>query len=491
MSVSFNEIPVNLLTPGQYVEFDNSKAVGGLVNETARILLFAPKLSTGTAEANKAVQVTNASEGVTLCGLGSVGAAMLSAVFSVTRTIETWLVPIEDPSGGAAATGTVTVSGTAIEAGTISLYVAGTLLQIGASLGQTAAETAKAIAAAVNEEAELPVTATVEDGVVTLTARHKGTIGNDIDIRTNFYSGEKDVAGLAVVCKPLSGGAGVADLAEAISLLDETQYNTMISPWADDSVLKALETELDKRWGPLYQNDGHLHVAFRGTVGEINTKLAERNNPHVTMWTAEKDGEPEPIYLKAALAGAVCAYYLDIDPARPVQTLVLTGRLPAPVGKRFSREERNNILSYGGATTKVDSGGNVIIERAVTTYTKNASTGITDPSYRDIETMATLSRLRYQVRARIALKYPRYKLAGDETEIPPGQAMVTPKLIKAELVALHSDWIDAGLVEDVDTFKDELIVERNSSDVNRVDVLLPPNLVNQFRVFASKIEFRL
>lgn len=45
MSISFNQIPINLLTPGQYVEVDNSKAVGGLVNETARILLFAPKLS--------------------------------------------------------------------------------------------------------------------------------------------------------------------------------------------------------------------------------------------------------------------------------------------------------------------------------------------------------------------------------------------------------------------------------------------------------------
>ena len=34
MSISFNQIPINLLTPGQYVEFDNSKAVGGLVRQT-------------------------------------------------------------------------------------------------------------------------------------------------------------------------------------------------------------------------------------------------------------------------------------------------------------------------------------------------------------------------------------------------------------------------------------------------------------------------
>ena len=76
----------------------------------------------------------------------------------------------KDKIAQGAAKGAVTVAGSAIDAGTISLYVAGTRLQIGATVGQTAAETAKAIAAAVNEAAELPVTAEASEGVVTLTA---------------------------------------------------------------------------------------------------------------------------------------------------------------------------------------------------------------------------------------------------------------------------------------------------------------------------------
>ena len=488
--VDFNGIPSDILTPGVYVEFDNSLAVQGLTNQTNRIILLAPMLDTGTAEPNVPVQVTSAAEGKRLAGVGSIAASMLSAIFSVTGSVETWLLPIEDPESGVAAKGTVTVTGSPTESGTLSLYVAGTLVQVGIGVGDTPAEVATAIAAAVNADADLPCTAQATDKIVTLTCRHKGTIGNDIDLRTNYYSSQKDVPGISVVCVACSGGSGTPDIDDAIAALDEKQYNTMICAWADDTVLAALEAELDKRWGPMYQNDGHLHVGFRGTVGEINTKLGTRNSPHVTVWTAEAGGEPEPVYLKAALAGATCAYYLNIDPARPVQTLVLTGRLPAAESVRFIREERNNILSYGGATTKVDAGGNVVIERAVTTYTQNSS-GLTDPSYRDIETMATLSRLRYQVRARISQKFPRHKLCGDETEIPPGQAMVSPKLIKAELVALHKDWVDAGLVEDTEEFKNELIVERNADDVNRVDVLLPPDLVNQFRVFAAKTEFRL
>ena len=76
----------------------------------------------------------------------------------------------KDKIAQGAAKGAVTVAGSAIDAGTISLYVVGTRPQIGATVGQTAAETAKAIAAAVNEAAELPVTAEASEGVVTLTA---------------------------------------------------------------------------------------------------------------------------------------------------------------------------------------------------------------------------------------------------------------------------------------------------------------------------------
>ncbi|WP_303621295.1 phage tail sheath C-terminal domain-containing protein, partial [Herbaspirillum rubrisubalbicans] len=178
-----------------------------------------------------------------------------------------------------------------------------------------------------------------------------------------------------------------------------------------------------------------------------------------TLWTCETGGEPGPVWEKAVLAGAVSAYYLAIDPARPLQTLVLPTRLPAPAAKRWLRSERNNILSYGGATTVVDNGGNVVIERAVTNYKTNAS-GTVDPSYRDIETMYTLSLMRYQVRARIAQRFPRHKLVDDTTPVAPGQAVAAPKDIKAELIALALDWVDAGIMENPDQFKSDLLVVR-------------------------------
>lgn len=492
MTVSFNQIPVNLLTPGQYVEFDNSKANKGLAVMPNRILVIAQKLASGTAAADVPFLATRLADVRAACGRGSHAALMFEASQGVTDTVETTIVPLADNGAGVAATGTVAVTGAPTEAGLLNLYIAGVLVQAAVAVTDTSTTIATALAAAVNANADLPVTAASAAGTVTLTARNKGTLGNDIDLRLNYYpQSQKTPAGLNVAITAMATGAGDPSIATALANLGETQYNTILIGLSDSTTLQLIETELTSRWGPLKQNDGRAHTAVRGTVGTLNTWANSRNSEHVVAWSVEQGGSPMPVWKHAAVWGTICAFYLGgIDPARPVQTLVGPGLLPATQEKRFTRAERNNLLSYGLATYIADAGGNLMVERAVTTYVQNSG-GFVDPSYRDAETMYTLSYLRYSVRARIAQKFARYKLANDGTNFAPGQAIVTPRTIRGELIALFRDWEDAGLVENFDQFKADLIVERSQTDANRIDVLLPPDLINQFRVFAAKLEFRL
>ncbi|MDP8657852.1 phage tail sheath C-terminal domain-containing protein, partial [Serratia marcescens] len=77
------------------------------------------------------------------------------------------------------------------------------------------------------------------------------------------------------------------------------------------------------------------------------------------------------------------------------------------------------------------------------------------------------------------------------TQFAPGQPVVTPSIIRTELLALFGEWEEAGLVENFTQFADELIVERNANDRDRIDVLAGPNLINQFRIFAEQIRFIL
>ncbi|MFH2126901.1 MAG: phage tail sheath C-terminal domain-containing protein, partial [Pseudomonadota bacterium] len=156
----------------------------------------------------------------------------------------------------------------------------------------------------------------------------------------------------------------------------------------------------------------------------------------------------------------------------------------------FSQSERNVLLHGGVSTFIVDDGGDCMVERLITTYQTNAL-GVDDPSYLDVNTIMTLIYIRTQVRSRISNAYPRHKLADDDARVGAGQAVVRPKDLRVEIIALFKEMETAGIVENLEQFKDDLIVERDSSDKNRVNALMPPDLVGQFRVFAGQVQFIL
>ena len=181
--------------------------------------------------------------------------------------------------------------------------------------------------------------------------------------------------------------------------------------------------------------------------------------------------------------------FITNDPARPVQTGELNGLMQPSMEKRFNFNDKNTLLHNGIATIYYQS-GTVMIERAITTYQVNKF-GDADNSYLDITTLYTLAEIITRLKGVITSKYARHKLANDGTRYGAGQAIVTPSVIRSELIAQYSAMERDGLVENAELFAKNLIVERNASDVNRLDVLLPPDLVNQLRIFALQAQFRL
>ena len=179
-----------------------------------------------------------------------------------------------------------------------------------------------------------------------------------------------------------------------------------------------------------------------------------------------------------------------IDPARPFTTLLLTDILPMPVQNRRLLTEKNTLLYDGIATHIVTTSGQIELERVITCYQKNAFS-VADNSWLDVNTPLTLSYLRQSLRDRMTQKFARMKLASDGQIFGAGQAIVTPKIIRSEIIALAGEWQEVGLVEDMDQFKRDLIVERDPNDPTRVNAQLPPNLVNQLYIFSAQISFRL
>lgn len=482
-------IPLDIRTPGQYIEVDASRAIGTLPVQSRRLLVMGQRLSTGTVAAAVPTLITRAADADTCFGRGSMLARMLKALFlTPARDREVWAVALDDAGAGVVATQTITLTGPASAAGTLCLYVVGVRVAVAVAVADTATAVAAALASAINAQSDLPVTAAADAGVVTVTARHKGVTGNQIDLRVNYYVGERTPTGLTVTIAAGVTGTTNPDLTTALAAIAAESFYTLVTPYTDTANLEALDSELSTRWGPLDQRTGHAFGALDGTHAQLLAVGAAVNSPHLSLWGQYQCPTWAPE--RAAVLAGVCEYYGAIDPARPLQHLDLPGVLASAVASRFTRAERDQQLHHGLSTTYTAPDGTCMLERVVTTYQTDAA-GVEDPSFLDLETKWTADYLRYAVRVRIALRFPRHKLADDDTRFAPGQAVATPRIIRAELIALMRDLEEAGLVERLDDLRSLLIVERSASDANRVNALIPPNLVNQFRVFAASVQFRL
>jgi len=203
-----------------------------------------------------------------------------------------------------------------------------------------------------------------------------------------------------------------------------------------------------------------------------------------------EEASPSPTFEWTAAYTAKAQRALVNDPARPLQTLSLNKIKLAPLQDRFAFDELNALASNGLAIQKAGSDNQPMIARETTTYQLNLY-GQSDDAYELVTTLATLARILRNQRQVITSKYPRCKLADDGTRFGPGQAIVTPGIIKAELLAQYSIDEFNGLVENANAFKANLLVERDPNDPNRVNVLFPPDLINQLRVFAVLAQFRL
>lgn len=490
MPISFPTIPTDTRVPFVFVEFDSSRAQQGPSLQPFQGLVIGQRLATGSVAALSPVLVTSAEQAAQFFGLGSNLHNMAQVLFKNDNRGPYRFVALDDQGGGTQATGTFTVTGTATENGTVFAYIAGRRFEIGVTNGDAASAVALAIEAAINADTSLPVTAGVVGGVVTFTARHKGTVGNQVDIRLNYNEGEQLPAGVAIAVAAMSSGATDPDVSTALAfaVLGDEHYNVLISHLATDAALDDLEAHLAAQWGPLVQKEGVVFACLDDSHANLITAGDARNSPHSSVMGV--NASPTPAYEWAAAIGATVMRHGKIDPARPFQTLPLREILPPAESDRFTTAQRDLLLHDGIATHTVDAGGLVRVQRLITTYQENAA-GAPDIAYLDVNTLLTLGYLRFDTRTRLLLRYPRHKLANDGTKYGVGQAIVTPKTIRGELLGFFRDWEELGLVEGYEQFADELIVERSATDPNRIDILMPPDLVNQLRVSAVLIQFLL
>lgn len=489
-NITFLSIPEDWLVPGAKIEIDHSHAIRGLPSVSHKILLLGQRLATGSVAAGVLSKMTRKEDGVNYYGRGSQMAQMTEAILKVNPYTELYGLSLDDLVAGVAASGTVTIAGTPTESGTLYLRVGGRSLPVGITAAQTPTQIATAIAAAINADLDGAVTATSAVGVVTVTARHKGIEGNGIDIRVNYYQGEAIPKGMTVAIVAMSGGTGNPDVTAAITAMSTISPYTIIMPWSDAANMALMEAELELRFSGMNMKQGHVFTYKSGNYSALSTYGSARNSKQSSFLGLK--GSPSLPWSNIAQFAAAVEFRGAIDPALPFKGLYLPDVMAPAEADRFLETERNLLLHDGCSTVTFDQSGACYIEQVITTYQTNAF-GMEDRSMLKLNTKWTADYARYAFVYDVVTTYPNHKLAGDDVldRIQPGQNIATPKMVRNCLIGTAMKLEKVGIMEDIDQFIKELKCVRSITDKNRVNAILPANLVNQFDVFAGALQYIL
>lgn len=493
MSIPFNQVPNGTLVPFFYVEFDNSIASTGTKLVPWQVLLLGQKTAAGTATANQLYEITADGQADGLGGDGSSVAREAEAYRSKPGRVRMWILPVDDDATAVARVVTITYTDPGAAGATASgsevVYIGARKAEAGVALGDEPADIVTLLVSKINAIKNIPVVASGALGVLTLTFKNKGAQANQIDVRTD-YNGETGAPGIERVIAETVAGSVDPDL-DTIGLDDIIEnywFQAIMQPYQDNTNMDYMDSILVNNWAPGQQKGGVAYTAKQDTYTNVQNWGNAKNSPFLSALSAIDMPTPPEEY--AAEFVAEVANSANIDPARPFQTLALLHTQP-PVTDDILKREENEVLLQSGLSTFSVNVGTVQIQRARTTYQLSAA-GAVDKSYRDLNAVYTLIAIGYDVQTHFRNKFPRHKLASDGANFGDGDFVITPKVGKAELVDLATNWESPnGWIEGLDAFIKAIVVERNASDETRLDLKINPDLMNQFRIGGLLAQFLL
>lgn len=482
--LSFQKIPAALRYPGAYVEIDGSQA--GLGGDIPAVLLVGQKLAAGTAAAGEIVQVSGVADAMAKAGAGSMLAQMAARYRAIDPVLDLYILPYADNGAGVAATGTITVTAVPTVAGTLSLYIAGRLVTVAMATGQTTTQIAAAIVAAITAAgADIPVTATSALGVVTLTARHKGTCGNAIDLRLNLF-GETNPAGLALTLAAMAGGTGDPAPGALSTIIGQRWFRYVALGINDAATLAAWHTESQARYAPPIQAGFRAFTAHRGDFASAVAYGTARNAEHLACLSLELN--PTSTWEAAAIVTAAAAPKLYNNPVESLEGIAL----PGMIGVSYHDwTNANSLLFKGMSVMQVTRDGSCSIKRLISMYQYRPD-GSADDAFLDINSAEVMERIRYEQRIGAIKRFTGTAAAKTNEGYRPGLRITTVDDVRAYLLSLYKHTLmqEYGWVQEYTYYKDHLVVEQDPLNPSRFNYLDTPVILSPFYILAGRAQFR-
>lgn len=467
-NITFDAIPSSIRKPGVYSEFNTKMAVNTLPANVHKCIVVGQRIAAGSVLANVATDIFSDDDAATYFGRGSILHLAVRAAVKANRYLSIQAIAQDDAQAGVAATNTVTITGTATGNGALRLNVNQQKVDIAIVTGDTPTIIAAALNAQIALQPDLPITATVLVGVLTLTAKNKGTLGNFIKVSCTVTA-----ASVSAAVTAMASGATDPDISTALAAIYNAGHNLIFCVYNDTANMTALRTHINAVSGPQEKRRVRAVIAHTGTYAQSVTEAASINSGRILELLLPNAYESSSEV--AAVMGAIAAS--EEDPARPLNGMELVGLLPPPLANWLSETQIEAALHNGVTPTRVGPGNVVQIVRAVTTYTLNTNS-VPDISMLDWTTIGTLDYAATAIEQRIGLRFPRDK-----------KSVRTKARLEDEIMNVLYKLEELEIIENVK--KGDVLIEDDLVDPNRYNVRIKVDVVNGLHVIAQRLDLIL
>ena len=470
-NINFEKIPASTRKPGVYAEWNTKLAVRNLPTNRQRVLLIAQH-TTNLGTVSALTDVYSAAEVAERYGAGSQAHLMADAAIKAYANAALSIITLADHSAGVAASGKITITGNATTQGVLRVGIGNAdVLMVPVAAGDSADTVGKAVKAAIAAQPGLPVSAAEAAGVVTITAKNKGTEGNAIRLLAACTA-----AGISTTVTAMASGLVNPDIAAALNAVVAEGHHIIACGINDETNLLKLRAHLDTVASPMEKRWAIGVYGQTGTLAQATTLAGRLNHGHIV--SAWYRGTPSlPCELAAAFAAVMAS---EEDPARPLNTLALNSIGVCESKDKTMRTEQENALFNGVTPIETSPAGTQAqIVRAITTYTKTAN-GTADESLLDVTTVRTLIYVSRACVDRIALRFPRDKLSDR-----------TPPRVRSELIDVLMRCEELEILERVEENLPKLIVERDLQNTGMLNCRIPSDVVNGLHVVGMVVDLYL
>lgn len=431
--------------------------------------------NTAATYATTPVRVTSAAQVGQQYGFGSplhlAALQLLPENNDGLRSIPLTVFPLEDNGSGVAATGVLDLTGTSTAQAAVRVRMGSqrsTIVVVPS--GSTAVEAAALLAAGIQGNTAMPMTAAVDNtntNEVNLTAKWAGESGNSIPV-----SIEGTIPGITVATTQPNGGAADPDISTATDQFGETVwYTQIVSCFAtgNTDALNAYETFGEGRWNPILRRP---LAVFTGTSETAPNTLAAigdaRRAQRVNIIAPVPGAQNLPCEIAAAWVARV-ARSANNNPADDFARLTLPGLTPGTDAQQWDHAQRD-LLVKAGISTSIVRNGVAEISDTVTTY---HPVGEVNPGFLFYKDTVKASNVLYN----LDLIFNTREWDGAPL-IPDDQPTTNPRAKRpkdavAVLSVLANNLGLDAIISDVPFTLENIRASVNDQNPNRLDIVFP------------------